>query len=104
MKTPLESTGPVALIEAAPAVDRAAVQTVPAADATAMSLVALLVFCVVCMAWGATILGRRQRQLTGKTSGENGVAEEGAEEPRSQNAAKNKNRAPWEKDGDWWKG
>jgi hypothetical protein len=89
-------------MEIAPAPDHEASHTVPAADAAALSLVFLLVFCVVCFAWGAAILGRRERNVTrrdpGHSAGAVGSATKGSQDKTRQP------RADWERESDWWKG
>lgn len=71
----------------------------PAADATAMSLVGLLFFCVVCFAWGATVLSRREKEVLAHEEAER-AAKRKDEIPETSSEMK---RAPWERDGDWWR-
>lgn len=101
MKPLFGSTGPETVTELIPSPGHPDSHAVPAADAVALSLVFLLVFCVVCFAWGAAILGRREKHVAEDNPG----ASEGAD-PSTQQADRGSsrpNRAPWEREGDWWK-
>lgn len=73
---------------------------VPAADAAALSLVALLTFCVVCFAWGAAILGRREKDVLQAAS--EGQPPPDAEAPTPM-PDPGKKQASWEREADWWK-
>lgn len=88
-----DSAQPHGLREIAPAPGREVSHAVPAADAAALSLVFLFVFCVICFAWGAAILSRREKKAAGGESSA-GIARE--DEPA-------RSRAAWEREPDWWK-
>ena len=101
MNLPINSTPSHALMEIAPAPGHEASHAVPAADAAALSLVFLLVFCVVCFACGAAILGKRERKAT--VQDPDGVPDN-AEPAKNGRQDENKpGRTQWERDGDWWK-
>jgi hypothetical protein len=101
MNLPINSTPSHALMEIAPAPGHEASHAVPAADAAALSLVFLLVFCVVCFACGAAILGKRERTVTRQdpdnSTGETERASNGSQGETAQS------RSEWEREADWWK-
>jgi len=67
----------------------------PAADATALSLVALLVFCVTCIVIAALLLKRR----LGKQGPPNDLK---TAEARTRSTGSGRNPV-WQKPEDWWK-
>jgi hypothetical protein len=77
-----------------------------AADATAWTLVALLVFCAVCFLGGALVLRKREHHtLTEQT---NDAPPSHAQRPKSSQKPEGTNeedpkRHPWERGADWWK-
>jgi hypothetical protein len=91
----------VVAAQAAPSRDQATTHAVPAADTAALSLVALLFFCVACFAWGAAILGRRERQLSSAPDERDQLPHPAGEPPPPAQPAQPPN--PWERDSDWWK-
>ena len=76
-----------------------------AADATAWSLVALLVFCTMCFLGGALVL--RKREHDRPTEFENETPQSHVQRPETSQKADNKEedpkRQPWERGADWWK-
>lgn len=73
----------------------------PAVDAAAWCLLALLLFCVLCFAFGAWVLWRRERRRTRDP----GEAEEKSHRffpDPTREASRPENRAPWERDENWW--
>src|SRR5881394_3693183 len=102
MNPPIDSTQPDAVTEIAPARDHAVTHAVPAADAAALSLVFLLLFCVLCFAWGAAILGRRERKVT-RQDADNSTGEAERASNGNQDEKTVQSRSEWERDGDWWK-
>lgn len=98
MKLQIESAPPQGTPEVAPARDGPGHLTLPAADATALSLLALLVFCLACFVWGAAVLGRRER-LARRSDPEEGTQHE--VKPVADDAPNT--RAAWEREPDWWK-
>jgi hypothetical protein len=88
-------------MEVAPTPGRATPHPVPAADATALSLVFLLIFCVACFAWGAAILGRRERKVMESDGTASSSADDSAQTPKHGNAGES--RSAWEREPDWWK-
>src|SRR5436190_22206349 len=99
MKPSPNNTQPVAVTEIAPARDHEVSHAVPAADAAALSLVFLLVFCVICFAWGAAILGRRERNVTAQNPG-NSTDEAERASNGNQDEKTVQSRSEWERDGD----
>ncbi len=80
----------------------------PAADATALSLLALLAFCTVCFVGGALVLRRREMNATPDDSEEEQPEPSmGRERPESSKNRKTEEerpkREPWERGADWWK-
>jgi hypothetical protein len=76
-------------------------RSVPAADAAALSLVFLLVFCVVCFALGAAVLGRREKRVI-----HNDTAPAAPEADAAAGQKDGREVAPrqeWERESDWWK-
>src|SRR3954471_23452792 len=103
MKPSLENAPPQSVIEVAPAPSPdQSVHPVPAADATALSLVFLLSFCVACFAWGAAILGRRERRVHKDDLPALSDTDQGTQRRQDQEDPA-KARAPWEQSADWWK-
>jgi hypothetical protein len=90
----------VVAAQVAPSRDQSTTHAVPAADTAALSLVALLFFCVACFAWGAAILGRRERQLSAPDERDPLPHPAGEAHPPAQPAPPPN---PWERDSDWWK-
>jgi hypothetical protein len=76
--------------------------SIPASDAAAWSLVALLTFCVICFAWGAAILGRRERRIL-QASQEPDDHPAPIDGSPSQDFKPSRPRKPWEREPDWWK-
>ncbi len=70
---------------------------IPAADALALSLIALLLFCLVCFAIGAWVLWRREKRCAVVSTEIRGTTQ------INYNSAPAKNRKSWERDEDWWK-
>jgi hypothetical protein len=90
---------PVLASQGTPTRDQATAHAVPAADTAALSLVALLFFCVACFVWGAAILGRRERRVLGPAQRASGdIPQPAGDAPPPAQA-----RAPWEREADWWK-
>lgn len=78
---------------------------IPAVDAAAWSLISLLLFCVLCFAFAAWILWRREKSRsrfpmdsgdTGKSTGQI-LPGDASEEIQKES------RAPWERDENWWR-
>jgi hypothetical protein len=101
MKLATNSNQPPVLMEIAPAPGHEVSHAVPAADAAALSLVFLLVFCVFCFAWGAAILGRRKRKVSYRDAGN--APEDPAQASRGSSDHPVSPRADWERESDWWK-
>jgi hypothetical protein len=101
MNLPVNSTPSHALMEIAPAPGHEASHAVPAADAAALSLVFLLVFCVVCFALGAAILGRRERKATVQDPNE--VADDTEPANNGRQEKSRADRPQWERESGWWK-
>jgi hypothetical protein len=101
MKALLESAAHGRVTEVSPPHDLAGSRSVPAADAAALSLVFLLIFCVVCFAMGAAVLGRREKRLTR----EDGPSPESADEGHlgTHQGSREANPKAWERESDWWK-
>jgi hypothetical protein len=91
----------VVAAQVAPSRDQATTHAVPAADTAALSLVALLFFCVACFAWGAAILGRRERELSAPDERDQLPHPAGKATPPPVAPAQPPN--PWERGSDWWK-
>ena len=77
----------------------------PAADATAWSLVALLVFCTACFLGGALVLRKREHQSP--TEPENEAPRRHVQRPesskKSETTEEDPKRQPWERGADWWR-
>jgi hypothetical protein len=89
--------------QVAPTRDQATAHAVPAADTAALSLVALLFFCVACFVWGAAVLGRRERQVIGPAQAGSDDQPQPAGEASPPPSGPVRPRAPWERESDWWK-
>jgi hypothetical protein len=101
MKAPLENAAQGRATEISPPPDLAGSRSVPAADAAALSLVFLLFFCVVCFAFGAAVLGRREKRIT---DGNAGSADPPGERNLPTGKAQSDARSQgWEREADWWK-
>lgn len=77
-----------------------------AADATAWSLVALLVFCAVCFLGGALVLRKREHHALSEP--ENEAPPSHVQRPKSSQKSEGSGeedpkRQPWERGADWWK-
>lgn len=99
MKTPDESTAGPNASGTMPVPHCAGDPQLPAADATALSLVVLLVFCVACFAWGAAVLGRRVRESGGHANAEDG----GSPPDPTEEKPASEQRSAWERAPDWWR-
>lgn len=83
-------------------------EAAPAADTTALSLVALLVFCMICFLGGAMVLRKREQHLRQDQDAEQiqQAPVESPEAKRNREASDEEQppkRQPWERRADWWK-
>src|SRR3954466_16002960 len=101
MKALLENATNLAVTEISVPYDLPGSRSVPAADAAALSLVFLLSFCVVCFAWGAAVLSRREKQITHAAPELPDAAPD--RERLSDPGAPKPSPAAWEREPDWWK-
>lgn len=77
----------------------------PAVDAAAWSLLALLLFCILCLAIGAWVLwrrGKRRSRFTMESLEELHDIDTSSPDGAADNRQK-KTSAPWERDENWWK-
>src|SRR5688572_8466971 len=95
--------GTLLAAQVAPSRDQATAHAVPAADTAALSLVALLFFCVACFVWGAAILGRRERKVIDSAQATSGDLPQHAGEAPPPHGTPTPPRNPWEREPDWWK-
>ncbi len=81
----------------------------PAADATALSLLALLAFCALCFAGGVLALRKREQQVTPPDAVHELQPRADRKGPKSAQQSEKADeeqpkRQPWERGADWWKG
>jgi hypothetical protein len=77
-----------------------------AADATAWTLVALLVFCTVCFLGGALVLRKREHQSLSEPENEappSHVQRPESSQKSERTSEEDPKRQPWERGADWWK-
>jgi hypothetical protein len=80
-------------------------EAAPAADATAWSLVGLLVFCTVCFLGGALALRKREHDASAAPESEAPPSHVQRPETsqKAENTEEGPKRQPWERGADWWK-